>query len=1253
MIAFSVAVFFAANAARADGVVISELMPVNRTTLPDEDGDFSDWIEIHNPTDQPVNLLNHGLTDDSAAPFKWRFPEHVLGPGESTLVFASGKDRRSTRPRPKPVDANLPKTIPGLMLWLDATDADSLDTDDAEAIHRWKSKAAQPATIEPNEQKPIDPGAVDGLRLWLDSSDTETLQAYKGRLAKWLDKSTDARHAEQSRFLSRPNVFEPPSQPPLIIMDGKDDHLLFERLESVRSAFWVVAEHQKSSLGYRPLLGDSEKYHFARAMNGALFHNSRNSVAREGQTWIDGEKVDPFLTPLPIGRLGLVTSISDKPGAASNLASDRFLPGRSWYGRVAEVLLFDRALDETTRAGIERYLVSKWNLTDRYVPFNGYAASQAETAKRPKRVTDPLTGLPFLRFDGLDDLLVTRRRMDARTVFIVAREAAHATKSHRAMVGDFKYSHFNRGGDRLVYYPKGHFAEDETTVRLDGCPIKPTVTRLPETLFQLTSSSASALPLSLIGSDRLVPDRNWQGDIGELLVFDRQLNDDEISTVEAWLKAKWGLPAIQWHTNFKVSTGETIRLMQPLGQEASAVWVSAAPPDASLGQAEGIVGQFHFDQPTPGTANTTPFTFGWLEAPRLAKPPGRYAEAIDLTIEPPDDKSELRYTLDGSAPDSEAKRYERPLRLAKPTVVRVRAFRDGFLPSPIVTGSFLIGEQTQFPVAAVTTTPANLFDTDRGIYTEGRDYLNGTPEPVYNFKREWERPAYLEWFEPSESLGLGRDIGLRIHGGWTRHYYQKSLRLYARPRYGESTFHHRFFPDSDLGEFHRLILRNAGNSWKTAFMRDAVGHELTEKMGFEFQSWRPTVVYLNGRFWGVHNLRERIDGHYLSTHTGYHDSEIDLLQHTVKSGDMEHWQRVTALISAWDSLDTTKRVAQLEAMVDIDNLMDYIILEVFLDNTDWPRNNVRQWRPRTTDGRWRWIPYDLDGILGTAGHDATFNTLHNTVLHFPGYPPDFIRVLQKILTHPNLKQRFVHRFTMHMQGDLSAEQILQAVQNKQIALEPEMARHITRWRKDVGAIERGEQEEEWSLPLWDIYDWRGQVRKLRNFAEARHTHVWEHLRKGFQLDETAILTIADPKGRIRAVTVEGLPMQKTGNAWSAQLFTGLPMQLSIQSNDDWELAGHEANAPFTLSADTTLRPQFTERTQFRVTTIQPVGNGALRIEYERLGAKRHQLEISADLINWSLHKPLPIEAGQGVQSVHIEMDPDSAARFFRIVAVPE
>jgi len=1243
---------------QAEGVVISELMPVNRTTLADDDGDFSDWIEIHNPTDQPVNLLNHGLSDDPVNPFKWRFPEHVLGPGKRTLVFASGKDRRSIRPQPKTIEPGLPLTIPGLSLWLDASDKSSLVMDDTGAVQRWKSKTKQLPQIDPAKHKPIDPGTVAGLKLWLDSSDKKSLQIENGRLKRWLDKGDNNRHAEQSRFLSRPNVFEPPNGPPLVVLDGKDDHLLFDRLETVRSVFWVVAEHQKSSLGYRPLLGDSEKYHFARAMNGSMFHDSRNSVGREGRAWIDGTEIDPFHTPLPIGRLGLVTSISDKPGTASNLASDRFLPGRSWHGRVAEVLLFDRALDEANRIGIEQYLVNKWGLADQHGPLTGDTASQTETAGRPIRVIDPLSGRPFLRFDGLDDVLVTRRRMAVQTVFAVTREAGHATKSHSALVGDFKYSHFNRGGDRLVYYPKGHFAGKDTKVRLDGRPIDPVVTRLPENLFQLTSTSPTPMSLSLIGSDRLVPDRNWHGDIGELLAFNRELDAVEIATVEAWLKAKWGLPSIQWHTNFRVSSGETIRLTQPLGQAASAVWVPPCPPDSSLGQAPGIHGNFHFANPTPGLANTTPHAFGWLEAPRLVKPPGRYAEAIDLALESPDKNSTLRYTLDGSEPDAGATLYAGPIRLAKPTVVRARAFRDGFLPGPIVTGSYFVGEKTAFPIASISTDPGNLFDPDRGIYTEGRDYLNGTPEPVYNFKCEWERPAYFEWFEPGESLGLGRDIGLRIHGGWTRHYYQKSLRLYARPRYGEATFHHRFFPNLQLGEFRRLILRNAGNGWKTAFMRDAVGHDLTARMGFEFQAWRPTVVYLNGQFWGIHNLRERIDSHYLSAHTGHHGSEIDLLQHTVKSGDMKHWQQVTAIINAWETLEPDERIAQLEAMVDIDNLMDYIILEVFLDNTDWPRNNVRQWRPRTADGRWRWIPYDLDGILGTAGHNATYNTLHHTVLHFPGHPPDFIRVLQKLLTHPRYRQRFIHRFAMHMQGDLSAERILHAVQAKQTALEPEMARHILRWRKDVGAIERGEKEEEWSLPLWDIYDWRAQVRKLRDFATNRHEQVWRHLRKGFLLDDPATLTLAEPDSRIRSVNVEGVPMKKTDGVWSARLFTGQPMRLTIQSHDGWEIAGWENDsAPgpdrlFTLKTDTALRPQFAKRSQFRITSVEPTDHGAMQIVYEQLGTKAHRLEVSSNLIDWTLERELPAALGQANQNVRIKIDSNSPARFFRIVAFP-
>ena len=129
-------------------------MADNRTTLADEDGDFPDWIELHNPTAAPVDLGGFGLSDDSAQPFKWRFPKTAIAPGEHLLVFASGKNRRVLR---KPAATPQP-SIPGLRLWLDATNTDSLTADAEGRVSRWQSAtgvtaaqtdiARQPRTVD-------------------------------------------------------------------------------------------------------------------------------------------------------------------------------------------------------------------------------------------------------------------------------------------------------------------------------------------------------------------------------------------------------------------------------------------------------------------------------------------------------------------------------------------------------------------------------------------------------------------------------------------------------------------------------------------------------------------------------------------------------------------------------------------------------------------------------------------------------------------------------------------------------------------------------------------------------------------------------------------------------------------------------------------------------------------------------------------------------------------------------------------------
>ncbi|SVD82618.1 uncharacterized protein METZ01_LOCUS435472, partial [marine metagenome] len=263
-----------------------------------------------------------------------------------------------------------------------------------------------------------------------------------------------------------------------------------------------------------------------------------------------------------------------------------------------------------------------------------------------------------------------------------------------------------------------------------GMDVNPTATRWPESLCLVTSVADTGLRVGLIGTDRLIPDRNWYGDIAEILIYDHKLNQDEIVRVETWLKTKWGLPAAMLHTNFKLSPGvDTVFLTSPLGQRINQLPLPLCPPDATVGFVPDAIGRFFFSEPTPGAANRTKPHSGWLGAPRLAKPSGLYPEPVDLRITSPDSLSELRFTLDGSIPGRRDRLYAGPIRLTKPAVVRARAFREGFLPGPVATGSFLIGEKSRLPIASIVTSPRNLFDPDHGIYTEGRDYLNLVQDP--------------------------------------------------------------------------------------------------------------------------------------------------------------------------------------------------------------------------------------------------------------------------------------------------------------------------------------------------------------------------------------------------------------------------------------------------------------------------------------------------------------------------------------------
>ena len=174
---------------------------------------------------------------------------------------------------------------------------------------------------------------------------------------------------------------------------------------------------------------------------------------------------------------------------------------------------------------------------------------------------------------------------------------------------------------------------------------------------------------------------------------------------------------------------------------------------------------------------------------------------------------------------------------------------------------------------SLVTDPAGFFSDETGIYVEGTNGIPGRcgADPV-NWNQDWERPVHFSFFEPDGAggfdLALDQGAGVEIFGGCSRIYPQKSLTLRARGRYGASDCAYRFFPELDIESFDDLILRSSAQDWWRTMFRDGMIQTLTRHMDIDGQAYRPTVVFLNGEYWGIHNLREKLNEDYLAGHYG-------------------------------------------------------------------------------------------------------------------------------------------------------------------------------------------------------------------------------------------------------------------------------------------------------------------------------------------------------------------------------------------------
>ena len=566
------------------------------------------------------------------------------------------------------------------------------------------------------------------------------------------------------------------------------------------------------------------------------------------------------------------------------------------------------------------------------------------------------------------------------------------------------------------------------------------------------------------------------------------------------------------HTNFRISSeGEPILLTSPEGITFSRISPAKLLPDQSFGRTpDGGQRLETFHTATPGASNLVSGTPPLLVSLMFDQPQGFQSEAFFVNIIS-NRTANIHYTLDGSEPTPESPIFEESIAVTslegtpnvyadipsghrsrfwkkpmgevpKIRVIRARPFINNHAVGPEIHGSFWTGHHNpvdiDIPIVSFIVHPDHFFNYEEGIYVPGIDYDSMDVPNSWRRGRQTEKPANFSYFDEGGKLALQQNIGVRINGGGTRNTGQKSLRMYARNEYGTNTFDYPFFAERSNQQYRRLLLNTTQGDYSFSLFKDELTTNIVKPLDMEYQAFRPVLVFLNGEYWALHFLKERRDQHYIAALIDDEPENINLLyrNNVTSHGSNAHYLTFLNKLQSMDAGDPGI-LEMMEKYVDVDNYIDYHVVQIFLANYDWPHNNIDWWQTNAPKSRWRWIFYDLD---------ASFRKydLDNLTPYFRAHDPDQDRpewsylTMRKLMANPQFRKRFHDRFYQLMQGILSTENLLFEIEKIREQVEPYVDDYVYRWR----------------IPS-SVTEWKENVRSLETFARLRPHEIHRILKR--------------------------------------------------------------------------------------------------------------------------------------------------------------
>ncbi len=632
------------------------------------------------------------------------------------------------------------------------------------------------------------------------------------------------------------------------------------------------------------------------------------------------------------------------------------------------------------------------------------------------------------------------------------------------------------------------------------------------------------------------------------------------------------------HLNFKLSgSGESIILTNPDGFTIEDSFTfSTVITDQGYGRLPD--GSATLSQLIPATPAATNDNSQPQATPPIISPTsGLYntAQTVIITAEP---GASIYYTLDGAAPTTSATLYTGAFTVNTSQSVRAISVLSGFANSLIETAAYIIGTNHDLAVLSVNLDPEHLWSDNLGMYVVGTNGVLGC-DSIANYNQDWEYLSNVMMFDEAGNQVFDVDGGLSIFGNCSRRYAQKSIQLKTKSQYPSSNIPAQVFPQREQHEFRRLRFRNGG-AWKTNMMTDAVTQSLVEnQVDLEIQSARPSVVYLNGEYWGVHNIRDAYSQHYFRyKFPKYEDDDFDMIRfrelHTIPVATMGTTTDISNLYQYFnDNLNFSQsNYEYAESRIDLNNFMNYYMLQMWAIPLDWPGtgspSNEVIWRSSTSNSKWRMAVLDTDVGWRSPNH----NTIDYMMIPSSDgrNSPNATLLFRRLMDVPEFRDEFIQRYATQFNLLYNPNRVNAFVDQYKNTLDSEMTNHTALWGPQEGVA--------------DYNTWVAETNNMKAFADVRSDSLRTHIANFFGLStfDLSLNFDANTKG---SVVVNSNYFEVPYN-YTGEYFTDTPIEIHAIPDPGYRFAYWQE----TGNTDATLYQSFTSNT-----TLTPVFEPALDV----------------------------------------------------------